>query len=291
MSASPCPLAERGEVPHDCPWAGYARDLHTDLAAGRAPGEALAKRVPNLLKQIDADRAHPHLAHLWGQSLNVDANTGTDIVEPRLLKALLERAGVLGKGESVHAGVQHTYAYMLSLLQTPYGYKRARWVDGGIERGFGLPAGALGPRAKEGTLLGNITFFMGRIALADSPRRQEQLSTIGQHAALRAYNYNRLQRRRVVERFVHEGNKVEIRTDLVAFPHPQPDLTHLLIYSVDQGEQPQLITAFPVGKQTVDSVLRLPRGKGVEVQSRYNGFIAGLTDAKEPVRGERLEVR
>jgi hypothetical protein len=76
--------------------------------------------------------------------------------------------------------------------------------------------------------------------------------------------------------------KVILRTDLVPFLHSQTD-THLLVYSVvdpsNGGEA--LITAFPVNQGFVETVTKAEDlGENKPVQTRYNGYVEGVTGAK-----------
>ena len=66
------------------------------------------------------------------------------------------------------AALNHTYGYLFSEVPTPYGYKRARFVKGIIEKGFGLPVGLFSGIPQKGTLLSNLTKFIGTIAFRDN---------------------------------------------------------------------------------------------------------------------------
>ena len=163
-----CPIP--GERAEDCPWAGAARLLSAEADAGRDVGPVFAARTPGLLRQLDADAANPALLELWGESINYDELANGEIVRPETLAFLAARLGAAGpRGRIIHAGLEHTYGYLFSLLPTKFGFKRARWVRPDIEQGLGLPRGAAGPAPSEGTLLSNITCLAGGIALMDDP--------------------------------------------------------------------------------------------------------------------------
>src|SRR5437660_421137 len=130
---------------------------------GRPVVPLLKKHCPPIHRQIVADGNTPGLLSFWGRSANVDENVGETIVHPAILQAIGQLAGVPMRGRFVHAGLQHTYGYLFSLIDTPYGAKRDRWLTTDLENGFGLDPTLLGDRPRKGTLLGNLTWFIGRI--------------------------------------------------------------------------------------------------------------------------------
>ena len=67
------------------------------------------------------DQEPSPLLALWGRSVNADENTGETIVHPAILAAIGALAGVPMRGRFVQAGLQHTYGYLFSLIDTPYG--------------------------------------------------------------------------------------------------------------------------------------------------------------------------
>lgn len=317
-----CPEISEGEMSTDCPWAGAARAL---IAQSRLPGgekqvqPLFQKLLPDLDRALSIDSHRAAWKSLWGHSINFDELAGGTIVDPSIIAVLGDKFGIrapmilthikadklpdspasalLGKPVTtdsqghplVHAGLEHTYGYLFSLLKTPYGYKRARWVQGEIEQGFGWKPGLLSPRPESGTLFGNVTFVAGSIAFRGNEPRLNVLkkNLEGVPAELRAFDFSKLARIRVEETVqakdaAGEARKVVLRTDLVPFPHPQKD-THLLIYSVADASAlgDVLITVFPVTQSFVDLVTRADNlGDGKPVQTRYNGFVEGVTGAK-----------
>ena len=192
-------------------------------------------------------------------------------------------------GSIVHAGLQHTYGYLLSTIETPYGFKRDRWVSPMLERAFDLPIDALGPNPTEGTLLANATMIAGHAAFRGDPVATKRLHRIAPHVAtsIRKRNFDRFEQTRIVESLKLRDSagrfrSVHIRTDLVPFPNAVdgcPD-TALLIYSVEDSIQPgaQLVTLFPVGPATIEE-LTLPErfGLAVEIRTRFNAFVEGVS--------------
>src|SRR5690242_5335072 len=132
-----------------------AAQLTQQARAGVLTADMLKKECGWLCRQIATDAATRGLFDLWGTSSNFDESAKLSIVEPGVLSAIGEIARVKLAGPIVHAGLQHTYGYLLSTISTPYGFKRDRWSNTALEQGFGLPADVLGPNPSQGTLLAN----------------------------------------------------------------------------------------------------------------------------------------
>lgn len=286
-----CPESGSQEKAEDCPWAGAAR-----LAAGKAAGElpgVFSAYTPGLLRQLEADRSNPALLKLWGESINYDELANGEIVDPAVLAFIAGRLGAPGpRGKIMHAGAEHTYGYLFSLLPTKFGYKRARWVRPDIEDGLGLPRGSAGPNTPEGTLFANITCLAGGIALKDDPAAYALLARAGSScsAAVKKYAFSGIKRLRLTEEVqLAGGRKVALRTDFVPFAAAAGGNTHLLVYSVYDSAAglARLISAFPVAQSFVDNAAAAGGlGKDKPVQTRYNAYVEGLTGAGK-FRGDR----
>jgi len=283
VQALDCPRGQ--ETAADCPWAGAARLLNEKAAANEPLEPVFAAHVPALLRQLDADRSSPAL-QLWGESINFDELAKGEIVHPGVLGFIAARLGAAQpRGRIAHAGLEHTYGYLFSLLPTKFGFKRARWVRPDIEDGLGLPRGSAGPAPAEGTLLANITCLAGGIALKDDPAASALLARMAPYCSgpVRAFAARPLKRGRLTEEvLLPGGRKVVLRTDFAPFKAVAGGNTHLLVYSVYDSalRRAYLVTAFPVGKGFVDNVLA-PSGLGAgkPVQTRYNAHVEGLTGA------------
>jgi len=288
-----CPQKDSQEKPEDCPWAGAARLMNG--ATGQDAGlEPLFKaHVPGILKQLDSARANPAVLKLWGESINYDELANGEIVDPRILGFIAARGGAAQpRGRLMHAGLEHTYGYLFSLLQTKFGFKRARWVRPDIEDGLGLPRGSAGPSPSKGTLLANVTCLAGGISLKDDPAALALLKKVssGCASAERAFISRKTARTRLTETVALPGGRtVALRTDFVPFKKSSGGNTHLLVYSVydSAAGQAYLVTAFPVNAGFMQSTLD-PAGLGPEkpVQTRYNAYVEGLTGV-EKVTGTR----
>ncbi len=286
-----CPDTTLGETAEDCPWAAVAKALEERAQRRGSLRQPLKELVPGLMDQIHRDARRPDWKKLWGRSLNYDEYAKGIIVDPAILDALAKEMQVPPRNERiVHAGMEHIYGYLFSTLKTSFGYKRARWVRDDIEVGFGLPRGTLGPSPREGTLFSNATFFFGKIAFRDAGRELKQIvqGEIGVASELRSMPYADLKILRL-EETVLDG-KVAFRTDFVPFLNQLEGKsnTHLLIYSVREGDRVQLITAFPVAQGFVDSALKAENlGEGRDVISRYNAYVNGVTGVTPPLKGTR----
>ena len=295
-----CPDTKAGETVQDCPWAGIARTLIREAEKGRPLSGPFKTLAPYLAKQLRQDHVNKVWQDLWGASINFDEFAKAEIVHPKVLSSLAEMFGTKYSAQNpfrtVHAGLEHTYGYLFSLLKTPFGYKRARWVSGDLDRGFGLPAGTLGPSPKKGSLFGNLTYFLGQIAFRGEPQALSMVEASAGFASppLRGLLIDDKKIIRLEEKVDFGDHRtVILRTDFVPFPKMPGDPaanSHLLIYSVlDAAPQhPRLITAFPVQKSFVDKAIAPDVLGDQKISTRYNAFVDGLTG--NPKAGKRTVV-
>lgn len=184
-AAAVCPDMTIGETAADCPWAQVSRDLSgvTDFSAIK---DTLNHEIPGFLDQLQSDAQSRGLLNLWGLSRNIDQSyfvkgLQTRTIPVNLLAYFKSILNVQYDSDFIYgnAALNHTYGYLFSILQTPYGYKRARYVSGQNEAGFGLPAGTFNGQAPtKGTLLSNYTYFIGSIAFRDNPLATEDLNNL-----------------------------------------------------------------------------------------------------------------
>ncbi len=287
-----CPITADGEAPQDCPWAGAARILAT-------PGTSLKTVLPGLQKAIRTDGRQTFIQGAWGESINFDELVKAEIVPAKILAELEQTFGwkgpekKTGKGYQVApAGLEHTYGYILSNLKTAYGFKRARWVSGEIERGLGLPVGLIGPEPTEGTLLSNVTYLLGKIAFRTDARHLSELAASFKKApkALHDLDITKLKITRLQE---EAAGGILLRTDIVDFTVPQTN-THLLVYSVVNpatSERAKLITAFPVTDGFMATVFDSAKlGDAMPIITRYNAYVPEITDSGTPITGKRSRI-
>jgi hypothetical protein len=282
-----CPDASLGEIQEDCPWAGIARGLSLLAQSRELTPADLKAAAPDLYTQINRDSAQNQLKGLWGQSINYDELAKGIILDPAILKVLAKTFQVAWVSDRIaHAGVEHTYGYLFSTLKTAFGYKRARWVHGDTERGFGLPVGTLSPAAPSAggsSLFSNATFFFGKIAFRNDPATLKVLvaNSPGIPKALQNFGYSSLKTIRLEETITSKN--VVLRTDMVPFTvkpsASDPNANqYLLVYSVVSNGLVQLITGFPVGQGFVDSTLNKDNlGDDKPIITRYNAFVDGIS--------------
>lgn len=307
--APPCPDPALGESPEDCPWAGVSRKFAQ--SGGKNFMETLQAESPRLAADIRSDaKLGKALLGLWGESINFDELAQGEIVPAAILTSLEEvflghPLGRTTTGQTprrvTHAGVEHTYGYLFSNLRTSFGYKRARWVTGELERGFELPPGVMGPTPDQGSLLVNATWLAGRIAFREDPASLARLKPLESalSQAVHGVDPRRLSISRL-EEFVKTSDGasaarlITLRTDFARFPTSPSDParnSHWLIYSVEEksADSPavtKLITAFPVNTSFVERAADASTlGADQKIITRYNAWVEGVSG--QEWRGER----
>jgi hypothetical protein len=277
-----CPVGL--EKQEDCPWAGVARVLNKKADNNEDLTFIFENYIPSLLAQIDYDSKNKFLLELWGKSLNYDQFEHSEIVNPEILKFIAKRLGVPApKGKVVHAGMEHTYGYLFSLLHTRFGFKRARWVRNDIENGLGLPQGYIGPNPPEGSLLLNVSCLTGGIALRDDKVAWNLLLKASKYcpSVIKNYSFSKVKHTRLSEKIsLKNGRTVILRTDLVPFLSKQHGNDYLVIYSVYDSLYGRafLITAFPVSSGFYRMVTNPKKlGHNKKIKTRYNGYVEGVT--------------
>jgi hypothetical protein len=270
-------------LPQDSYLADAARAMIAAPARSQSAVEVLQKQCPHIYRQLERLRECRGLLSLWGRSRNVDEYAGLPIVDPAILQAIGQLTNVPMRGQIIHAGLAHTYGYLFSLIETPFGYKHERWTCPTIEDGFGIRSPTLRAEPTAGTLLTNVTWFAGQIAFRDRPRDLRRLQLISDCVSPVAeqYPYSSLNICRIVDEI--SCRPVQLQTDLVPFPCPpaKPDAdNHLLVYSCfdTPAERTRLITVFPVTPDVVCE-LTAPETQGeVDLEHLpYNAYVRGLS--------------
>lgn len=274
------PVQAYGRVPvTDTEWNNLAKDMIHEAELHRPVATKLFEILPEMNEILKADSQRNGMKLLWGTSLNIDEHAHAEIVNSEIISMLSQEAGVpLPDGEHVFAGIEHTYGYLFSTLNTAFGHKRLRWIQGELEDGLDLSKGTLGPFPQEGTLFGNATYLFGRIAFRTDKAVLNQLLTLNEGISknLLNYSYDHLKPIRIIEEVkVDESRQIRLRTDLVPFlkKPATKGSTYLLIYSVEdsQNPAPQLITGFPVDDGMV-KFLTAPEsfGENISITTHYN---------------------
>ena len=247
-----------------------------ELLAAHPDGQRLklstfSQTFPQIAEQL-RQCVDSSVLDLWGWSKNIDENTKTTIVEPRILSAIgrLAKTTIRKQHGVYHAGLLHTYGYLLSLIETPYGRKRERWLKGRIERGLGLPEETISAYPKAGTLLHNLSYVLCKIVFRNDETELKRCESFVVDVApsLRNVDVSRLPIQRIVEEVKYWFT---LCTDIVTLHECPP----ILIYSVQiRDEVPKLITCFPISDENVAEQLRPELfGDGLIIEPRYNAWL------------------
>ncbi|MCA9037643.1 MAG: hypothetical protein KDA91_21060 [Planctomycetaceae bacterium] len=252
--------------------------------------DLLRSACPEIVRLIETDRGLSGPTIFWGRSVNLDEFTKSVIVDASILETILHLGGRPTNLSSPHAGLQHTYGYLFSLIETPFGKKRDRWVSNTLELSLGLPDDVLGPAPKQGTLLSNATWLAGQIAFQGHDRRSWLQRCLARHVSdpLKNLSIDKMPGVRfteVVALPLAGGGKspLELVTDLVELPLAAEKgfaERWLLVYSIHDHHKssPQLVTLFTVTDEFVDALRdRAAKRKRSDVRLRYNAWYPRMT--------------
>jgi hypothetical protein len=240
--------------------------------------------MPQVAAQIRQDAVAKGPLSFWGRSHNFDEIAQATIVEPCIVELIALLAGRRMSTVSPHAGLLHTYGYLFSVLETPYGFKRERWLETDIEDAFGLDASTLSPSPLSGTLLSNATWLAGLFAFRSHAAAmfcmREYLAGKVADDLLRL-DAGRLSHVRFTEtvsvNWYSRRRRFRLQTDLVQFPNAVS--RYLLIYSVDDctsGRQ-SLVTMFPASDALYELLQdRAEVGRQADIRLRYNAWVPCL---------------
>lgn len=243
----------------------------------------LKNESPAVYQQVKNDSLDPLLLTFWGKSLNFDSGAKKQIIDEEIINGLHAQFNVADKFDIkiVHAGIAHTYGYLFSVLDTPYGYKRKRWIEPTINEAFSLKGLSLSPETIDGGLLSNVTYFAGTLAFSLDSDRQKLKDLKNVSNEVRSFNYFAL----TIEHLDEELPKAILRTTLLKFPvkADKEENEYLLIYTILNKElkKEELITVFPITKEAYKKIVA-PENLGPKkpVSIRYNAYLEGLMDQK-----------
>jgi hypothetical protein len=101
--------------------------------------EALLQREsPGLLELLNLDLADESLLDRWGSSTTTEKN-GSALLPQSLAQLFATRLGTHAGLDYGHAGLNHTYGYLLSPVPTEFGRKRHRWTSQEVAHTLGIP--------------------------------------------------------------------------------------------------------------------------------------------------------
>ncbi|MFM9918471.1 amino acid deaminase [Lacisediminihabitans sp. H27-G8] len=209
--------------------------------------------------QIRADAANSAFDD-WGLSTVIDENIAAPVIVRDEFERLHELAALEAEWPIGNAGLLHVYGYLLSTVQTPYGLKRERWLDGALAGALGLPRDAFLPTGTvtvtgTGTGTGTGT-LLSRVTAAALPRVVEPPSD----ALL------------VLDQQSIDGG-IAVRTVVVGHP-----IGAALLYGVREAGRMRAITAFPLAMAS-ESFCRSLEEKAPRL--RYNAATSALAPRSE----------
>ena len=244
----------------------------------------LENKNPHLLSQIQNDSRDSLLLNFWGESLNFDSGAQKKIINDQIISDLQAQFGIKNDNRVVHAGITHTYGYLFSVLETPYGFKRKRWIDSSLNYAFSLVGKSLSPEAKEGGLLSNITFFVGKLAFKNKKDQDALLLLKNVSREVLNFDYSKIPKLVLEEQIKGADSKnVILRTTLIHLPIKQDreENDYLLIYSIfsSNSNKEKLVTAFPIKEEAFKKITSpMMLGASQPIVLRYNAYVKNFTD-------------
>lgn len=239
-----------------------------ELDGGKIRLDAAEAALPELFGSLRSDLARPDILGLWGTSTTVD--DGVQQVPAGLIAFLAEQLGTASDPRCCHAGLAHTYGYLLSPSPTEYGRKRHRWSSQEAAHTLGIPGrwplGAGGVLTNLTEALSQVAPLDGSITRASPPGSLEVLHHLEDNGEWSGLRW----RSRV--RVIGRPTAVDGGDEL------------LLVYSVAAENEPErYLTAFPVSRSfaaraTAQRVGRL----------RYNAVLDLGAQQTVPPRSGRL---
>ncbi len=260
-------------------------ELNRSQKRGIASIDVLDQTVPSLSRQLRRCTTSQPIQDLWALSSNHDELAKAEIVSRPILRAIAKLTGCPLDDGSFHAGFLHTYGYLLSVLETPFGLKRNRWIRPTIDHAFGFPHPTVRVHPRCGALLENLTWFLGSIAFDPDSAERSQLRELKGRISPNLAGRKWRPKIRIIERTAKTG--LEILTDLVPLPNPQGELTTLLVYSLrDAQSRHRLVTMFPI-TGAFEAELTDPSrfGRKTDLALRYNAVYPEHTG--KPLTGTR----
>ncbi len=225
----------------------------------------------------------------WASALTREDDADRPTVADGALQWLDEiESAALGRSPDVgqdvhHAGALHTYGYLCSSLWTKYGWKRTRWVGGGIAAAAGVAPALLQAVPPSGTLLSNATALAGRLLGWNLPGAVAQATAVNPSARLVGRVVEVATARQTPDGVVALDAPIEIRTSLFRRDDaPTIHAPNLLVYTLVQQGVERLVTLFDVDDTKVASLLSPPPvelGEGVGLRLRYNAWVEGIGTA------------
>ena len=252
----------------------------------------------NIAHQLELIKNDQVVVNLWGMSQNFDAGAKQIILDEKIIGDLQGNFKITNDNQTVHAGIMHTYGYLFSTLNTPYGYKRWRWTIPTFTEAMGLKDKSISPHPKTGTLLSNLTYFAGKIAFKskDKLTALEKISNVSEE--IKNFPYQNLEVVTLEEQITNSPKfNYFFRTNFIKIlnkvtKNHQEDNDYLLIYSLVEPltKEEKLITVFPIKKDAfLKSTDELLLGSNRPIFVRYNAAIG--SSKEDRFEGSRVIIR
>jgi len=224
----------------------------------------LQSESPDLLQLLNLDLADEAVLDPWGSSTTTEKNGSASV--PQALGQLFEaRLGTDAGLDYGHAGLNHTYGYLLSPVPTEFGRKRHRWTSQEVAHTLGIsgrwPLGQ-GANPQQG-MLAEVTAALESVAPLNRPDAWSSPATatktahalaMDELADLSASGVSSSGKRWTAR------TRVLRRADLTEQQASEGDQL-LLVYSLSVDDGPErYITAFPVSAKWL-AELKEPVGK------------------------------
>lgn len=179
-------------------------------------------------QQVEASRSDPAEMAKWALSTVIDDNVQAPIFDERVFSWLHRGAPGTFAFPIGHAGLMHTYGYLLSSVETPYGLKRQRWLTDDLANAFGLKPSFFFPTASTVPLMKRVASVV-LPTLTDPTADSRTILGIDEVIDCR---------RRM--RTVYVRDRITNST--------------ALLYGSISGDDVQIVSAFPIGPMTSQSV-------------------------------------
>lgn len=263
----------------------YWGRIQSEVTTTKTPLLSVLKKTnPHLYQQIVNDSKDPLLTNFWGRSTNFDSGAKKQIIDDEIISDLQGQFNIHNDNKIVHAGITHTYGYLFSVINTPYGYKRKRWTDPTLNYAFAFSGNSLSPETLEGGLLSNVTYFTGTIAFKQDSDRLALKRLKNVSSEVLNFDYSKLSVDKVEEEIMQGTlHDITLRTTLVKLPfkRAEEENDYLLIYSVfnPKTHKELLITAFPIKKEAYKKIVEGDSlGTKRPIIVRYNAYLEGYMD-------------
>jgi len=178
------------------------------------------------------------------------------------------------------AGVLHTYGYLFSQIQTPYGQKSDRWLVHGLEEKLGLVPGSLSPFSERGEFLSNLTDALDQVVAGQNEFTKPEM-VLHEKIIWRTPPGS-------IDFYGETSSEIELRravlttrvyqlTNATALSNGSP-LDRLVVYSMRFIEQSRerYVTAFPADADFAKRLTARVETEGLSIEGlgpRYNLFI------------------